>query len=121
MNSSLRSKLLKIKRVCTKVAAKDTAYKPLEHLWSAEDPLAEHCGAVAYVVQNVLGGDVISGVDNDGIRWLWNRIPSANGPIDVALTEDDLRPPVLSGKCLPPRKTVNPRFALFYSRYLLAT
>lgn len=93
-----------------RVANRDTAYEPLQHLWTASDPLAEHCGAVAHVVQSFYDGDILSGKDKSGTRWLWNRLPDGR---EVSLTA--WLDPEIRGKVMPKRKTINPRFALFES------
>lgn len=102
---------------CKAAAKRDTAYKPLEHLWSSENPLAEHCGAIAHVVQHYYGGEIMSGKDNKGVRWLWNRLPDGKPWHGQELSLDYVgsnMPPV--ALMMPPRKTVNPRFALFLER-----
>jgi hypothetical protein len=114
ITTNTKNALKKTRLICMAVAAKDTAYLPLEHLWTPEDPLAEHCGAVAYVVQQIFGGDIMSGHDDNGVRWLWNKLPDG----EYAVTEPDLIPrPKKPGKRLPSRKTINPRFKLFCNRF----
>lgn len=109
----------RIRAACRAVARRDTAYVTLERLWTPEDPLAEHCGACAYVVQQLLGGIVVSGRDWAGVRWLWNRLPDGS-----EISIPDGRPNGLTGRPAPARSGVNRRHALLLARvraYLAAS
>ena len=100
-------------------AAKDTAYEPEQYEASRRrrGPLTGHCNAAAYVVQRVLGGELVEAKVH-GERHVWNRLP---GGAEVDLTSDQfggdgLRPVALATKVVPIRKAVNPRFALLERR-----
>jgi hypothetical protein len=105
--------LRRLRAVFRRVARRDTAYVPLEHRWSPDDPLVEHCGAAAYSTWRILGGRIMSGRDEGGVRWLWNELPDGR---QVSLATEG--PITAKGRPTPPRKAVNPRFALFHSRVL---
>lgn len=101
-------------RACEKSAARDTAYEPLQDQWSINDPLSEHCGATAYVVQVLLGGLILSGRDEEGTRWLRNKLPNGR---EVSLVSPHMAPPTIRRRVVVKgRKTVNRRHALFLYR-----
>lgn len=50
-------------------------------------PSAGHCAVVAAVVQQCLGGDMISSRVEGESHW-FNRLPSSDGPLDVDLSGD---------------------------------
>lgn len=104
------AELMRLERVARKVAARDTAYEPLEHLWSPEHPLMEHCGAIAHTVQSLWGGVILSGRDSGGVRWLWNRLPDGR---EVSVGHEGAIG--VKGRVFRPR-CVNKRFALFAQR-----
>ena len=102
--------LKKFADACKQVARRDTAYAPLELMWSKTDPLAEHCGAVAYAAKRMWGGQIMTGTKS-GVRWLWCKL----------LTGEEIMLegfPVggIQGKPMRPTKTVNKRWSLFYDR-----
>lgn len=97
------------------VAAVDTCYEEDRPTWSKNDPLEGHCGALATTARYVFGGEVLSGRSADGVRWLWNRLPSGE---EVALTEDDLIPCTKKGRVFTGGS--NSRFAIFCARVMQA-
>jgi hypothetical protein len=103
-----------------RVAAEDTAYDPAAYrssIQSGGSPLTGHCGAVAYVVQEQFGGDIVEGrVGKE--RHIWNRLP---GGTEVDLTGDQyggdgFHPVTKPLRNAPARSTVNRRFSLFLNR-----
>lgn len=97
---------------CLWAADTDTAYPPLKHKWKPDARAEEHCGAFAFVVNALYGGEIMSGMDSKKVRWLWNRLPDGRQFI--------LGPPppeTVYGKPVQWR-TVSPRYAKFASRVL---
>ena len=101
-------------RTCmVKAAGSQTAYKTYDKNIS---PLHNHCGCVSYTIQRILGGAILRSKVN-GITHYWNKLPNGS---EIDLTSDqfggDGYLPVVSGVLAPVRKTVNPRYGLFYQR-----
>jgi hypothetical protein len=97
-------------------ASADTAYgeyKPDQH-----GLLHNHCGCVAYAVQQLLGGTIKTGKVN-GVKHYWNEIglveldlsASQFGQTDIVFFPQAERP-----RQAPTRKTVNTRFQKFWNR-----
>ena len=95
----------------------ETAYDP--KAWEEHRdvcPLSEHCFAVAYVVQALIGGSILCGRINDE-RHAWNLLPSGD-EIDLSGSQyggDGLHP-VGKGRLWKQPAAVNPRFQLFLDR-----
>lgn len=96
-------------------ASKDTAYgdyNPDKH-----GELHNHCGCVAYVIQQMFGGTIRTG-KVEGVKHYWNEVDgievdlsaSQFGKTDIVFFPSD------NGKDAPVRKTINPRFQLFWDR-----
>jgi hypothetical protein len=94
-----------------RVTSKETCYEGERESWSKERPLTGHCGVLAYIVNVVLGGEILSGRDSDNVRWLWNRLPNGT---QVALTSSDpFNITFTNARVLRKRKTVNDRYFQF--------
>lgn len=98
------------------VAASDTAYDPDAY----QGGLHSHCGPVSYTIQKLCKAELVSG-RVQGEAHLWNKLVEG---WEVDLTSEqyggDGYLPVGTGRIIPPRKTVNPRFSLFFDRFLKA-
>ena len=112
--------LRQFKTQLEQAAGPDTAYDP--EAWEArrqECPLAEHCNAAAWVVQQRYGGEILMTKMPDGSRHFWNRLPDGR---EVDLTGDqyggDGLTPVspTPGRPAPTWKNVNPRFQTLHDR-----
>jgi hypothetical protein len=92
-----------------KAASSETAYEPAK--WSEGNPLRGHCGAVSYVVSNLLGGEILQGRVN-GEPHFWNRLPDGS-EVDYTASQfgADCHYPI--GRVAKPRKKINPRFIKF--------
>tara|TARA_E500000305_G_C3933438_1_gene193853 strand:- start:284 stop:637 length:354 start_codon:yes stop_codon:yes gene_type:complete len=92
-----------------KAASSETAYEPIK--WSEDNPLRGHCGAVSYVVSNLLGGEILQGRVN-GEPHFWNRLPDGS-EVDYTASQfgADCHYPI--GRVAKPRKKINPRFIKF--------
>jgi len=98
-------------------AQPDTAYDLNQYEQRKEKSnLAGHCAAVAHVVQQQFGGDIIAGQVQGELHY-WNRLPDG---LEVDLSSDqfggDGLNPLVTGRRVPTRKTVNPRFVKFAHR-----
>tara|TARA_B100000886_G_scaffold303110_1_gene233578 strand:- start:19592 stop:19951 length:360 start_codon:yes stop_codon:yes gene_type:complete len=101
-------------------ASADTAYgdyNPDKH-----GPLHNHCGCVAYAVQQLLGGKIRTGRVHN-VKHYWNEI--GLGEIDLSASqfgETDIVffPQAERATYAPARKTINPRFQLFWDRVQIA-
>ena len=96
----------------------DTAYNADE--WNKKKdicPLSEHCFAVAYVVKEILGGEIVCGVIN-GERHAWNLING--GYIDFTSKQfgGDGRNPITGVSCKTWKqpKNINKRFSILLER-----
>ena len=105
--------LAQIRAALERVSAADTAYDPESYvrLLPTRGPLVGHCNAAAWIVQRLLGGDLVE-ARVSGERHVWNRLPSGQ---EVDLTSDQfggdgLHPIASATRTLPNRKTINPRF-----------
>jgi hypothetical protein len=97
-------------------ASADTAYG--EYQPDKFGPLHNHCGCVAYAVQQLLGGKIRTGKVH-GVKHYWNEV--ALGEIDLSASqfgEPDIVffPQAERAAYAPARKTINPRFQLFWDR-----
>jgi hypothetical protein len=103
------------------VAARDTAYDPLQYDASPRrSPLVGHCFVCALIVQDALGGHLVRGRVNDGgtaHSHYWNELPSG---IEVDITSDqfggDGITPLVKGSRAARPATPNPRYVLLKSR-----
>jgi hypothetical protein len=95
------------------IASLDTCDPADKRCWTGKPPVVGHCGAFAYSVQRILGGDLVSARDENGERWVFNRLPDG---MEVALTyHDPFFPPGPSRK-LRPRMGRNKQHEIFYER-----
>jgi len=71
----------------------DTCYPEAREEWQPENPARAQCGMTAFVVQDLLGGDLVLGeVQVDGVKvgnHYWNRLPDGT---DVDFTADQFFP-----------------------------
>jgi len=104
-----------LRAAMVKAARADTAYAPAK--WAhATDPLTGHCHAVAHVVHDRFGGELVKGTVK-GQAHAWNRLPDGR-EVDLSGSQyggDGLHP-LAKGKAAPWPKTTNPRFARFAAR-----
>ena len=97
-------------------ASKDTAYgeyKPDQH-----GPLHGHCGCVAYALQKLAGGHIVTG-KVEGVKHYWNQIDGIEVDLSASQfgkTDIVFFPQAENSKFSPARKTINPRFQLFWDR-----
>lgn len=97
------------------VAAADTAYNKQTWLNRGDAcPLTGHCFAAAYVVQQLFGGQIISGAI-EGIRHGWNCLPDGK-TIDLTCTQFKSKSLTYKGKPWRAPKVVNKRFLLLFER-----
>ena len=101
-------------------ASADTAYGDYDP--DKHGPLHNHCGCVAYAVQQLLGGTIKTGKVS-GVKHYWNEI----GLVEVDLTASQFGqadivffPQAERAAYAPTRKTINPRFQLFWDRVQIA-
>jgi hypothetical protein len=73
----LISHLHELRQIYRAVASADTAYCE-KSFASSVDPLTSHCGAVAYSLREIFGGQVFSG-STYGHRGIFNRLPMLDG------------------------------------------
>jgi hypothetical protein len=111
--------LQQLKEELEQAASPETAYDPDAYNTQNICALFGHCNAVAYVVQKQFGGDLLQGVIN-GDRHIWNRLPDGT---EVDLTSDQyggdgINPVLPTGRIVPTRKTVNPRFKQLEDRWM---
>lgn len=99
-------------------ASPDTAYEVGEYQPQAHGPLHLHCGPVSYTVQKMYGGDILTARIR-GVTHFWNLIPG-DRPVDLCQEQFGISYLLgfHSGKVVPERKTVNPRFKLFFERLM---
>jgi hypothetical protein len=96
-------------------AGPDTAYG--QYNPKKFGPLHNHCGCVAYAVQKLLGGTIKTGKVS-GVKHYWNEI----GLVEVDLTASQFGQtdivffPCATGRNAPVRKSINPRFQLYWDR-----
>ena len=104
-----------LRAAMVKAAQADTAYAPAT--WKrAKDPLTGHCHAVAHVLRERFGGELVKGTVK-GQAHAWNRLPGGR-EVDLSGSQyggDGLHP-LVEGKVAPWPKSVNPRFARFAER-----
>jgi hypothetical protein len=108
-----------LRAVFLDIAAKDTAYDPETYRgW-----LQGHCGPASFVVRLVFGGDIVQ-CRVEGERHFFNRLEDGS--------EWDLTSCQFGGdgihrlsdwqlsnvRVMPKRSTTNPRFLLFFERFL---
>lgn len=115
MDDALLTSLLDLRMAMMAAANKDTAHNPDK--WETGNvALAGHCAAVAHVVREKFGGDIVVGRVNDETHY-WNRLQDGT---EVDLTSDqyggDGINPVTTGRKTQERRTVNPRFIKFQRR-----
>ncbi len=104
-----------LRTTMAKAARADTAFSAPK--WKrAKDPLTGHCYAVAHVVRERFGGELVKG-EVKGEVHAWNRLPGGR-EVDLSGSQyggDGLHP-LVRGEVVPWPKAVNPRFARFAAR-----
>ncbi len=100
-----------LKAAMCAVASEATAYGEYN---PSVSPLDGHCGAAAYVLHRLFGGEVMSGTI-DGERHLWNRLTNK---VEVDMTKcqygKDGFDSLVKGRPMKERKTVNEKHSLFF-------
>jgi hypothetical protein len=101
-----------LRKVCLRVASAETAFDP-EAYDANKSRLHGHCGAVSSMLQNIFGGDIMTG-KVQGDTHYWNRLPDG---VEVDLTScqfgGDGYTPLVKGRKVKPRMSVQPRFLQF--------
>ena len=96
--------------------SEDTAYG--EYDPKNYGSLHNHCGCVAYVVQQVMGGDIMQG-KVCGVSHQWNRVEDIE--FDLCAEQFNKKGivffPQSKGRKAPQRKNTNPRFLKFWNRF----
>lgn len=99
-------------------ASEDTAFDAARYAANkGKDALAEHCKAVARVVREKYGGDILTG-KVEGQTHFWNRLADGT-EIDLTSRQfggNGFDPVAKGGKVTKEAKTVNPRFRAFEER-----
>lgn len=63
----------KFKKALPKSWCKETAYKKDAENWSASNPALGQCAVTALLFNDFFGGEIYSGVSEDGVMHYWNR------------------------------------------------
>lgn len=63
----------KFKHNLPKAWCKETAYKKDAGNWSVDNPALGQCAVTALLFNEFFGGDIYSGVSEDGIMHFWNK------------------------------------------------
>jgi len=97
------------------IAQADTAFGDYDP--ALRGKLHGHCGCVTFALQKIFGGQIVSG-KIAGESHLWNDF----GGIEVDCCAEQFgQAPIVffqpGGRLVKPRKTINPRFQLFWDRY----
>lgn len=79
----LRNRIASIRCALEPAFASDTALDQM----SGPVPSAGHCAAVAVLVNDLLGGTLVSAIVNGQSHW-FNRVQAGNGLVDVDVTGD---------------------------------
>lgn len=66
--------ILKLQKAIKRSWGIDTAYKDDIPKWSADNPSAGQCAVTALIIHDYLGGQIYSGVSQDGVVHYWNKI-----------------------------------------------
>ena len=110
-DASLRA----LRAAMVRAARADTAFAPAK--WKrASDPLTGHCHAVAHVVRERFGGELVKGTVK-GEAHAWNRLPGGR-EVDLSGSQyggDGLHP-LVKGEVASWPKSINPRFKRFAER-----
>lgn len=85
-----------------------TAYDPAAWI---PGTLISQCGPVSFAIQRLRGGDILQGRLN-GVPHLWNLLPDGQ---EIDYTKQGIP---TDGRWIRQRKTVNPRFKLFWNRLI---
>ena len=67
-------KFLKLRKAIKRSWGIDTAYKDDISKWSTDNPSAGQCAVTALIIYYYLGGQIYSGISQDGVVHYWNRI-----------------------------------------------
>lgn len=103
----MTQELAELRAKCQRAASPETCYPADRDQWTPGS-LHGHCGAVAYTVRQLLGGEIVSGTV-DGERWIFNRLDGQT----FCLANPDLP---LPARLRPVKKLTHPRFETFYRR-----
>mgnify|MGYP001250401207 CR=1 FL=1 len=103
----VEEKVIKLKTFLEEAASIDTAYGKYDPTDTRQGKLHNHCGCVAYVIQKMFGGKIVSMKGH-----YWNKI----GGFEFDATLEKLRPRYSVHRACPERKSVNPRFKKFNER-----
>lgn len=105
-DTDTKQEIIQLRPYLEYAASEDTAYN--DEYDPAIDPLHNHCGCVAYVIQRIFGGELMGAK-----KHIWNRVED----IEHDATRKNLIP-AFNGHKLPDRKTTNPRFITFFERVI---
>ena len=64
----------KFKHTLPKAWCKETAYKKDADNWSTDNPALGQCAVTALLFNEFFGGDIYSGISEDGIMHYWNKL-----------------------------------------------
>lgn len=110
--------LLKLKDIFARIASPDTAYDPDTYEANKhKSALYGHCGCVAHILREVLGGSILVGkIDNT--THLWNLFPNGE---EVDLTScqfgGDGSSPIIKGRIYNKELGNNHRITLFKNKF----
>lgn len=112
---SLAQQIKMIRDACLKAASAGTSCYPDSYL-AKKSPLEGHCAAVAYMVQGVFGGEIVTG-RVQGVSHYWNRLPDGK-EIDLTSCQfgGDGYTPFKKGRKVKRGELVPVRFLIFASK-----
>jgi hypothetical protein len=67
-------KYLRLRNATRKSWGIDTAYKDDIPKWSTDNPAVGQCAVTALIIHDYFGGQIYSGVSQDGVVHYWNKI-----------------------------------------------
>lgn len=80
-------RFLKLQEAIRKSWGIDTAYKDDIPKWSTDNPAVGQCAVTALIIHDFFGGQIYSGMSQDGIVHYWNKIHG----LKIDLTRDQFR------------------------------
>jgi hypothetical protein len=80
-------RFLKLQKAIKKSWGIDTAYKDDIPKWSTNNSAAGQCAVTALVIYDYFGGQIYSGISQDGIVHYWNKIHG----VKIDLTRNQFR------------------------------
>lgn len=67
-------RFLKLQKAIKRSWGIDTAYKDDILKWSTKNPSTGQCAVTALIIHDYLGGQIYSGVSQDGVVHYWNKV-----------------------------------------------